>query len=385
MINFQINKKILFIFLGLLIILISLLLIYFSYQPLPKKPNQEETTSSINSSSNSLSSEKSPQISSKILKLSTEPIVPKPIFAYEKIKYYLAKNGNVFELNPDGSEAKIISSSVLLDLNKVIWSPNGNQVISIFVHPDDNVEKYFYDYQSGQSVKLNPNIQWIAWSPNGDKIAYHYYNPETEINNISISNPDGSHWQNILNIRLKDLIIEWPHPDYISLRTKASGLAEGFIYLLNIKTKALQKVLGGLNGLTGLWSPQGDKILFAYTNEHGKELQLAVANKEGKIIKKLPLKTLPEKCVWSRNNRVIYCAVPQTIPENALLPDDFYKGLLDTSDNFWKINLETGEKEFINLYGNQQFNATDLILSSLENYLIFINQKDGYLYSLKLK
>ena len=71
----------------------------------------------------------------------------------------------------------------------------------------------------------------------------------------------------------------------------------------------------------------------------------------------------------------------------AVLPDDYYKKKISFNDDFWRINIDTGEA--IKIYETTDseanaYNAKELILPPLEDYLLFINQKDDLLYSLEL-
>jgi Tol biopolymer transport system component len=185
---------------------------------------------------------------------------------------------------------------------------------------------------------------------------------------------------------MKDLIVEWPSADQISIRTRPSGLAQSVLYTINPSTSDFQKVLSDIYGLTVLWSPSGEKILFSETDNNGHNLKLKVANKDGQIVKELDITTWPEKCVWSQDERIIFCAVPRGLPTTAIWPDDYYKGLFSTVDDFYKINLETNQKTL--LVETEQtktgYDASQLILSPQEDYLIFVNKKDGLLYSLRL-
>ncbi|GAF81508.1 unnamed protein product, partial [marine sediment metagenome] len=132
---------------------------------------------------------------------------------------------------------------------------------------------------------------------------------------------------------------------------------------------------------------QGDKVLFSKTNSNGKNIGLYVASKDGSNETSIDISGLVEKCVWSLDNRTIFCAVPKNISETEILPDDFYKGSFTSDDEFWKINLETGVKTILLEpweKGERIYDAIDLFLSPLEDYLFFVNKKDGLLYSIEL-
>jgi len=370
-------KKIFIILIILLIIVIGILVAYNFWGKDKTAENGEE---------NGLPSSQTDQTDlQKIKPISQEPVLS-PTIDGQKVKYYSVANGNVYQSKLDGAELTRISPNVLPNLIKALWSYNKDKVIAIF---DDQgqAKKYFYDYQTGVSTPLNLNLRWLAWAPEQNRIAYQYYDSQTQDNNISIANPDGSNWTNVFQTRMKDLIVEWPNSGQISIRTKPSGLAQSVVYTINLADGSFQKILNETYGLTALWSPLADKILFSETDNQGKNLKLKIADLNESAISELNLATLPEKCVWSQDNRTIFCAVPKTISQTAIWPDDYYKGLVTTADDFWRINLETGEASQIFESLEEQanaYNAQELLLPAQENYLLFINQKDGYLYTLKL-
>jgi len=309
-------KKILIILIILLILVVGALAVYnfFIKVEEPSQPTTGQTTTAPTATS-----------TGPIKAISQEAVLS-PVIDSQKVKYYLKSNGNVFESSFDGSQSTRISSNILPNLLKVLWSPNKDKVIAIF-EEDGLLKKYLYNYNTGVSVSLDRNIRWVAWSPTENKIAYQYYDPRTENNNISTANPDGCR------------------------------------------------------------SPLGDKLLFSETDNRGKNLKLKIADLTKSTINELNFVTLPEKCVWSQDDRTLFCAVPKNISALATLPDDYYKGLVSFADNFWIINLDTQEKIQIYLPTDEEaasYDARELLLSPLEDYLLFINKKDGLLYTLHL-
>jgi hypothetical protein len=378
-------KKILIILIILLILVVGVLV---AYNLFIKKPTPSDITSEgeLPRGEESITEETGLASRAKVKAISQEPVLS-PVIDGQKVKYYLVSNGNVFQSNFDGLNLERISSNILQNLLKVIWSPSKTKVIGIFSSQGNQIKKYLYDYQTQKSTLLNQNIRYINWSPIEDKIAYQYYNSQTEDNNISVAEPDGSQWTNILTTRMKNLIVEWPSPDKVAIRTKPSGLAQSVVYTINLATGDFQKILSETYGLTVLWSPSGDKLLFSETDSQGKNLKLKIADLAEQTTKELNFVTLPEKCAWGQDNRTLFCAVPQSISDLATLPDDYYKGLILFADDFWLINLDTEEKIQIYIPADGEttsYDAKELLLSSQEDYLLFINKKDDLLYSLEL-
>jgi len=378
-------KKILIILIILLTLIVGLLVVYnfFLKEPIPSGTTPE---GQLPQGEESVTGETRPVSRAKIKAISQEPVL-NPVVDGQKVKYYLKSNGNVFESNFDGSQSIRIFSNILSNLLQVLWSPNNKDEIIAIFEEDGLLKKYFYDYNTGISVSLDRNIRWITWSPIEDKIAYQYYDSQTEDNNISIANPDGSQWTNIFTTRMKNLIVEWLSSDQVAIRTKPSGLAQSVVYTINPVTGDFQKIISEAYGLTVLWSPFGDKLLFSETDNQGKNLKLKIVDLTKSTIGELNFVTLPEKCVWSQDNRTLFCAVPKAISNLAVLPDDYYKERISFTDDFWIINLDTEEKIQIYLPESGKaatYDAKELLLSPLEDYLLFINKKDDLLYSLEL-
>lgn len=321
----------------------------------------------------------------KIKPISKEKVLAPTIGEDGKtVKYYSRTSGQVWESAFDGSGLKKISSVALTNLIKILWSPDKEKVIGVFSE-NDKIKKYFYDYTNNQSALLNERIGYIAWSPDSKKIAYQFTDASGEQSNISLANPDGTGWKNVFKTRLDNLIVEWPSAEKISLRQPPSGLSQGILYAINSQSGDFNKILSDLFGLNAKWSPKADKILYSATDNRGRHPQINLTDEKGANFKDLKMSGLVDKCVWSNDDRTVYCSLPQDISDNAVWPDDYYKGLVILADDFYKINLETNEKTKIAGSTDQtSYDAQELFLAPKEDYLFFVNRADGLLYSLKL-
>ncbi|MEA2113735.1 MAG: hypothetical protein U9P63_03730, partial [Patescibacteria group bacterium] len=220
----------------------------------------------------------------RIKTISQEPVLGVSVDK-KKVKYYLAGNGNVFESDFDGTNQTRLSSNVLTGLLEILWSPDKNKIIAISTE-NELIKKYFYDYSTKTAIPLSGKMRWIAWAPDRNKIAYQYYNAQNEDNNISIANPDGSEWVSIIQTRMKNLVVEWPAKNKISIRTRPSGLAKSVIYIISLPSNDLEKI-NEAYGMSALWSPLGNKILFSETNNEGKNLKLKTMDLEKQTISEL--------------------------------------------------------------------------------------------------
>lgn len=177
---------------------------------------------------------------------------------------------------------------------------------------------------------------------------------------------------------------EWiPQPialNKIFLTTKASATVPGFLYELNTTNKTFKKIIGSINGLTTLVSPDGNFIL--YSSSRGSEIQLHLYNVVSGTGTTLGVTTLPEKCTWNTTSTEIYCAIPDTLPL-AQYPDDWYQGTISFTDTLWIINPITGStNKLIDLreYKNSGINMVNLMISKGDRYLFFKDNTDKTLW-----
>lgn len=385
--NFKFKpKKIIIILTAILIILTVFIVGLLAYDRFTSQDeankNIETKTDNYTETEINTNNNTTYKTSQRIYQISKESVLS-PVISDDRVMYYHKKNGNTFEAKIDGSSVIRVSSNNFKSLVKALWGPKKEKVISIIKQEDLNLnQKYLYNFKTKTSTLLDKNIRHISWAPNQDKIAYQYYNPQDQSeSHISIANPDGSNWENIFKTRMKNLIIEWPSPDKIAFRTRPSGLAQSVLYIIDTNGENIKKIKQSF-GLTTLWSPSGNKLLFSETDSQGKNLKLKIVDLIKNKVQEIKLKTLPEKCVWS-NEETIFCAVPKKLPDDIVMPDSFYQESVSLSDNFWKIDLQKEQAE-LQVKPKNNYNATNLIMSKDKERILFIDRKDNLLYGLKL-
>ncbi len=176
---------------------------------------------------------------------------------------------------------------------------------------------------------------------------------------------------------------QWVNENTLSLTTRSSGLFPGNSYILDIKNNSLKNVIKNVFGLTTNISPDGKKIIYSsYENNSLKTYLLDVA---GGSIREFAPTTLPEKCVWTKDSKTIYCGAPASDP-SGLYPDDWYKGLNLFSDLLWKVDAGTNTAKII-LDKDRvptESDMTNIIVNDKQDYLMFINKHDNNLYGIDL-
>jgi len=299
----------------------------------------------------------------------------------DRIVYYDKETGQVFRTDFSGKIWERISDAETREISKITWSLSRDKVII-----EQGSKKYVYDYESNEKHELDSHIKNIVFSPSGDHILYHYWDLSTE-SNIAVANYDGSNWKSIIPSEMTGLEIAWPRQDTVSFLTPEGSFYGNTLYFTKLQPPYdLEEIMDDKFGLKVNWSPSGNKLLYSYRYEKDdKDSELYLRDFENETEINLGLNTLPENCMWLKNEKALYCAEKANNFLN-IIPEDYQKKLNLTGDSFWKIDLET--KEFKEIYipeaSEQVYDAGELIVSDREDFLFFVNNLDGKLYSLSL-
>ena len=325
----------------------------------------------------------------EIISAITDKAIHSPVLSPDgqSIKYYAKDTGKVFELDILSEKNKLVSDTDLPGLLQVSWSPDATKVLSEFSGPENRSVFSLYDYTQKKAARLNGNIDAATWQSN-NKIIYKYFDPTTKKGSINVADPDGSNWTKITDISTANLsIAPIPMTGLISFWNKADSSTATLLQSTSILSGEKKDLIKGVFGADFLWSPDGNLILESSVDKKGgSKLDLGIVNNLGKEYKSLGIPTLISKCAWSRNSKFVYYALPTSIPDGAVMPNDYMNNKFNTSDTFWKINIETGEKtRLVELDKIKAgYDAASLFLNADESLLFFINRSDGKLYKIIL-
>lgn len=311
------------------------------------------------------------------------------------IRYVERGTGHIIETTTESFESRKISNTTIPKVSQAIWSPGGQSVIMRYTKDgSDNIFSFSADIvkatttqdvsKNSKSVFLPSNITQVSVNPSGDTI--FYLTKDSGGATGYISNINDSKKSQIFKSPITEWLVSWTNKEIISLATKPSYTATGYLFFLNKKTGVNNKILGGINGLTALVSSTTKNILYSESDDD--LIKLHSYNLKNNKNNTLSFKTLPEKCVWSKIEEfIVYCAVPQTLIRGEY-PDDWYQGLISFNDTLWKINLKTNSSEPIynpKKESDKEFDIVDSFLSDNDDYLFFINKKDLTFWSLSIK
>jgi len=320
-----------------------------------------------NFSANKPESEKTTTV--KLNRLSSVKVVSPAISENGRnINYFEKGTGKIFSSDFAGQSINIINGNIKEDVTGAVWSKNGWQAVVARKTSRGQVFS-LSDLKIDILTDLNEKMSGITWSPDGQKIAYLFFDSSAEEGNISIANPDGSSFKNVLPTRNSQLKISWPSKDSLAFYSP-SGVDRS-LFLLNMETGELEKILESANNLKTLWSPDGLNLIYSHSKEDGSVVtNLLQLKEDNRSVLDLSLQTNADKCVWSLNSQKFYCGGTKADgAEEGLYEFDLTKkefGLVFQSSSVDQIEIE---KPF---------------LSPVENFIFFTNGYDQYLFSISL-
>lgn len=292
--------------------------------------------------------------------------------------------GHLFERLANGSnEEKRISNFTIPQVLKVVWSPDAKKAV-IFYNLNNEVRKILVDYtESTPKTNFLPNTtSAVAFSPDSKSMVFINDPPAGggDTRNVFVANAAFGSQKKILDNIIPNLEILWPAQNLIALKTKSSFALTGFLYTMSANgppagggfSKAVESL-----GLDVIWNNNASGLI--YTNS---DLDLFYLDVKTGINKSLGLKTVAEKCVFSKTkNNLVYCAIPKII-NDANYPDEWWQGKIAFEDNI--IGLDVNTLDFV-LFAETLSDVVNPTLSGNDEYLLFRDRNTGELWSLKLK
>lgn len=324
---------------------------------------------------------------------STKKPVPPPTEFMPALRYVDKTTGNIYQTFADKIEERKFSTTIIPKVHEAYFGNRGGSVVMRYLKEDGRTIETFVgalpkELLGGDAIGNNEikgsflpnNVKDMSVSPDGSKIFYLFNSGDSMIG--TILNLLNNKKIQIFDSPFTEWLSFWPNNNVITLSTKPSHDVPGYVYTINSAGKNLSKILGDINGLTTLGSPSDKLILYGDNN-----LSLNVYRTDLKNSDVLGVRTLPEKCVWSKGSDAIYCAVPKSIVSGEY-PDTWYQGEISFNDQFWKMDIKTGNATLLldpATITREEVDGIKLALDEDENYLFFVNKKDSFLWKLELK
>ncbi len=408
------KKSIILILGGIIVILIIALYFYFrtsTVAPVPVNNIPDTSTGFGNTSANINTSNgngfgTSSNSSGTLVNSSTTQAQLKQIFSEpnagavifksggeEKIRLVEKSNGHIQEASFVSSQVVRISNTTIPKIYEALWDKTGGKVVLRYIK-DETGKMQTYSAKinvststSNESVGiisgtfLPENIRELSVNKNISKV---FYLMETSNGGSAgfTANLDGTQSKQVFSSELKNWNIGWAGDNTLSLLSRPSYTLKNILFSQNASGGSLEKIIGNMYGMTTLVGDNGNKVV--YSQNVRSVPTLGYYNVKTDVDNNLSLSTIADKCVWSNvSANIVYCAVPKTMPRFSY-PDDWYKGKVSFSDDFWQINLDNNTTTLLyQTKGNENVDATNLIASAKDDYIVFTNKKDLSLWSFK--
>lgn len=303
------------------------------------------------------------------------------------IEYYSPDLGKIMQISLEGKSGSNISTKNWPNLSGVFWSPEKTKAILKIPGSNGRSSFSYFDSNENKETKLKDNLDMVVWQNDG-KILYKYFNPTTKERSLNISDPDGNNWKKITDLEFRSVFIApIPKTGFVTYWNTANAQEETQMISVSIIGGDKKTLFKGKFGADYLWNNDGSKILVSHSDaKNGSKMEMAVLDNNGSNYRNLEVPTFISKCVWSSDGKTVYYALPGSIPEGSVLPNDYNAGKFNTTDTFWKIDTSTGKKDrVIDLDKiTSQIDAKNLFLNDDESLLLFVNKIDGKLYKISL-
>lgn len=306
----------------------------------------------------------------------------------DAISFYDPLTGLFKRILPDGSQV-VLNDTPLPQAKEVEWGNNPDKAIVEF--PDG--ANVLYDFETQEQRTLPQHWTDFDFSPEDSSIAAKNigYSPENRF--LTVSNPDGSGSENIeyLGNNAHKVDVSWsPNNQVIAFSKtgKKMGLGREEILLVGKNNENFPGVVVEGMGFQPKWSPKGDVLLYSvFNSENGLQPELWIVNSSPGSIgdNRVPLgiTTWADKCAFTKDNKSIYCAVPDEASLNFGI--GFAPSLADnTNDSVYKIDLVNGRTSLIGKPEND-FTISQIVVSDDESKLFFTDKIIGSLQEMLLK
>ncbi len=316
----------------------------------------------------------------KLRAISDGPVISAIYNPAQDMVFFYDFSGQLWQ-SVNGEASTLIDQPLISNSAEVTWSKNLKNIVKSSANQSD-INYTFSDFTKRMTASLKSNIKSLAFSPDSAKIVYQLADNQN-INSLFTSTSDGKNQRALItSLKLRDTVLAWPKTNKISFTSKPSGLARGNLWNLDVRNLIFTKTLNGFFGLETLWSPDGNNLIYSFTDQNGRNPKLAVLDSKGSSKDLGNISTLVDKCVWLSDSINIICAVPASWLESLVLPDDYYKRTSLTTDDVWKINAKTEEKKLI---ASGLGDVTNILIGENENALFFILRNNQFFYRLNIE
>ena len=299
------------------------------------------------------------------------------------MRYYNGYDGKFYKVDKDGN-ITAMSDKIFYNVENVTWANTADK--AVLEYPDGS--NTILDFNNEKQTTLPKHWEEFTFSPQADKVGAKSIGLASENRWLVTVNSDGTGTQLIepMGNNADKVIVDW----------SPSGQTVAFSKTGDTVAADRQEILFvGLNGenfksavVEGYdfrpnWSQDGNKVLYSvYNSRNENKPELWIVNSYGDEIGSsrtlLNINTWADKCAFGEKD-VIYCAVPQTLPEGAGMAPEIAD---NTYDDVYRINLKTGFKNKIDM--EDSHTVSDISYDKINKKIFFTSSQNNGIFELDL-
>lgn len=212
---------------------------------------------------------------------------------------------NIYVVDKDGTNLKVVTNDETFFNSKPVWSPNGNFIAYNSVRTDNRLRIVnLQDLSVIESSIAISDLSWASWSPDGTKVLFTSAQDGDE--EIYSMNANGTGLTKLTNNTFDDSSPKYsPDGNSILFVSNRSGNDDVFVMNSNGQSAVNISNTASNTETNPLWSPDGLRVL--YQSEQGNQYDLFVSEKTGNNPQKLTNSPTDDYAAeWINNEDIIY-------------------------------------------------------------------------------
>ncbi|MEK7452504.1 MAG: hypothetical protein AAB664_04135, partial [Patescibacteria group bacterium] len=308
----------------------------------------------------------------------------------KSMNFYNKEDQRFYTIDKDGSVVKL-SNQQFPDVESVEWNRESEKAVMEF--PDGS--NVIYDFELDKQYTLPSHWEGFSFSPSTDQIAAKSIALDPNNRWLVTASDTGS---NIIPIQALGengdrVDVNWsPNDQVVAFADTSDQIGES---TNSFDTRIIYPVGKNQENFKGLqvqgmdfkptWSPDGKQLAYSVYSDYsfGKPLLWAVdatASTMGDHRRNLGINTWADKCTWG-SATIMYCAVPQGLPDNAGMQPSLYA---DYPDSLYKVDTSSGAISLLAIPDENQ-TMKNLSASKDQSLLYYTDSASGQLKLIRLK
>lgn len=303
------------------------------------------------------------------------------------VRFQERNTGHVTDVSLNTRESVKVSNTTMTQVQQASFISGGNAFISQRIDGTDIIRTGLHVFETSDdtgetrlvSQVLENNLIQAVPAPSLQKIFVSRV--ENGQYQGIVTNPDGTNGKVIFESPITEWWGSWINDTQILIVSKPGNSYPGGAYAITISTNAKRPIVTRVPGLEVTPSQTGTTFMYSGATSGG--VKAGIITSAGADI---PIQnTLADKCVWTKDGKTIYCAVPTAFPRTQY-PDAWHQGKVSFADGMFEIDGITGavRRSFSLETNGSTIDAVRLSLSTDETVLGFMNKRDNTVWVLNV-